>query len=204
MTAPEGEVFLPLPAPRSKLAPTSQFRSTWIVSSQNALRHRGLFDQYLSLLPAQHRETLAIAIVGAWMNIDVARAHYEACDALSLPASEQLEIGKTVSRYLDNTLLATAIRLARTTGATVWTPLSQLHRLWDRMFVGGGVCVFKAGPKEARIEFHECTLAPISYFRSGLRGVLLGVGEHFTTKVYVNEIPRVSSGTSVVFRASWV
>jgi hypothetical protein len=200
----EGEVFLPLPAPRNKLAPTSQFRSTWIVSSQNALKQRGLFDRYLDLLPPNHRDTLAVAIVGGWMPIEVAVAHYRACEELALPAGDQLEIGRAVSRYLDNTLLSTAVRLARTSGATMWTPLSQLHRLWDRMFVGGGVCVYKVGPKEARIEFHECTLAPIGYFRTGLRGVLLGVGEHFSQRLYVNEIPRVSSGTSVVFRGSWV
>jgi hypothetical protein len=200
----EGEVFLPLPAPRNKLPPTSQFRSTWIVSSQNALKHRALFDRYLDLLPPQHRETLAVAIVGGWMPIDVAAAHYEACEELGLSAGDQLEIGRAVSRYLDNTLLSTAVRLARTTGATMWTPISQLHRLWDRMFVGGGVCAFKIAEKEARVEIHECTLAPIGYFRTGLRGVLLGVGEHFSKKLYINEIPRVSSGTSVVFRASWV
>lgn len=195
---------MPLPAPRSRLAPTSQFRSTWVVSSQNALKHRGLFDRYLALVPAAHRDALAVAIVGGWLPIEIAKAHYQACEDLALPAGEQLEIGRAVSRYLDNTLLATAVRVARNTGTTMWTPLGQLHRLWDRMFVGGGVAVYKVGPKEARVEFHECTLAPIGYFRTGLRGVLLGVGEHFSQKIYVNEIPRVSSGTSIVFRGSWV
>ena len=121
----EGEVFLPLPAPRNKLPSTTQFRSTWIVSSQNALKQRGLFDRYLDLLPAKHKDALAVAIVGGWMDIDIAEAHYRACDELVLSASDQLEIGKNVSRYLDHTLLQTAVRLARSTGATVWTPLAQ-------------------------------------------------------------------------------
>jgi hypothetical protein len=189
--------------PRRLVESTTQFKSTWIVSSQNALRARGLGQRYLSALPPEHREALELAIVGSWLPIAVAEAHYRACDSLDLGASEQLEMGRDVAKRLERTLLGTAVRVARQAGVTVWTPMSQLHRLWDRMFIGGGAAIYKIGPKEARIEFVGCSLAPIAYFRTGLRGVLLGVGSGFTNKLYVAEVPSPSPD-SIRLRASWV
>jgi len=182
--------------------PTSQFKSTWIVSSQNALRSRGLRDRYLAQIDKRYREQLELAIVGTWLPIDVAVAHYTACDALGLSASEQLDMGRDVSRHLERTLLGTAVRVARQAGVTMWTPLGQLHRLWDRMFIGGGTAVYRLGPKEAHIEVVHCTLASIPYFRTGLRGVLLGVGSAFSQKLYINELVRPTD--AMMFRASWV
>jgi hypothetical protein len=201
------EVFLPLHVPRSQLALTTQFRSTWVVSSQNTLRDRGHYRRYLELLPEQHRDALSMMIVGGWVPMDVATAHYGACEALDLPASERLAIGRAVTKHLNQTLLSTAVRLASQSGATLWTPLSHFYRLWNRMFVGGGVTVVKLGPKEARIEMLGCTLAHIPYFRSGLQGVLLGIGELFSQRVYAREVPRVGNATpatTVIFRGSWV
>ena len=201
------EVFLPLHVPRSQLTPTTQFRSTWVVSSQNTLRDRGHYHRYLELLPEAHREALSMMIVGGWVPMDVATAHYGACEALDLPSSERLEIGRAVTKHLNQTLLSTAVRLASHSGATLWTPLSHFYRLWNRMFVGGGVTVFKLGPKEARIEVLGCTLAHIPYFRTGLQGVLLGIGELFSQRLFVREVTRVGSATpstSIIFRGSWV
>ena len=59
------------------------------------------------------------------------------------------------------------------------------------------------GPKEARVEFLSCSLAKIPYFRAGLQGVLLGIGELFTKKIYVVEAPSPAP-TTMVFRGSWV
>jgi hypothetical protein len=198
------EVFLAMQPPLREMVPTSQFRTTWIVSSQNTLRDRGHHDRYLSLLDKQHRDELATMIVGGWAPMPVAIAHYDACEALDLPASERLAIGRAVTKHLNQTLLLTAVRLATHSGATMWTPLAQFRRLWDRMFVGGGVVVYKLGPKEARMEIHGCGLAHIPYFRAGFQGVLLGVGELFTQRVYVREVPRPGSKTTLVFRSSWV
>lgn len=197
------EVFLPLPVPRAQLAPTTEFRSTWLVSSQNAIRQRRRYDDYLAKLPDRHRETLETLVVGSWVPIDVAIAHYEACDALGFMAQEQIDIGRDVTKTLNNTLLSTALRLV-TTSATLWTTLAQMNRLWERMFVGGGVQVWKLGPKECRVELLGCRLAHIPYFRAGLQGVFIGIASHLTTKVYVNEVPRLNGPTTIVYRGSWV
>jgi len=157
----------------------------------------------MTAIPAEHRQAIELTIVGGWLPIAVAVAHYEACESLGLSKAEQVEMGREVSKHLDRTLLGTAARVAHQAGVTVWTPLGQLHRLWNRMFVGGGTAVYKLGPKETRIEFVGCTLGHIPYFRAGLRGVLHSVGSAFTEKLYVSDLPS-DSPDSIHFRAAWV
>jgi hypothetical protein len=199
---PPGELLVPLPFARDQLPPVSQFRSTWLVSSLNAVRDRGLMDAYLRGLAPSLHDTLTTMVAGSWVPIAVAVAHYTACDRLPLTPSEQTEMGRGVSRHAKQTLLSTAVRLAA--HALPGTSLAQLPRLWGRMFVGGGTAVYKLGPKDARIEMIAGPLAGIGYFKNGLRGVLLGVGELFSSKVYVLEIPRLCNATTIVFRTSWV
>jgi hypothetical protein len=175
-----------------------------VVSSQNTLRAHGHYERYLALVPDEHRDELATMIVGAWVPMNLATVHYETCEALDLASSERLAIGREVTKHLNNTLLSTAVRLATHSGTTIWTPLSQFRRLWERMFMGGGVIVYKLGPKETRIEILGCALAHIPYFRTGLQGVLLGIGELFSQRVYVRELARLGGKTTIVFRASWV
>lgn len=197
------EVFLSLHVPRHELKPATSFRSTWVVSSQNTLKERGHYDHYTTILTSEHREALTMMVAGAWIPIEVASAHYEACEALALPTAERLAIGRAVSKHLDHTLLSAAVHLATQSGATLWTPLAQFHRFWTRMFVGGGAVIYKLGPKEARIEILGCPMAHIPYFRVGLHGVLLGIGEMFSKRVYLRE-QRSKTPLTITFRASWV
>jgi hypothetical protein len=198
------EVFLALPSPRDRLAPTTSFRSTWLVSSLETLRAHDLVERYFELLPAEHEPAMRSIIAGAWVPIDLAIAHYETCDRLGLTPGEQLRIAREVTGRSQSTVLSFATSLARGVGATPWTALGHFQRLWDRMFEGGGVAVYKLGPKEVRIEMLGCRLAHVQYFRAGLRGVVLGVGELFARTIYVTEVPTPKEPTSIVFRGSWV
>jgi hypothetical protein len=203
MRAGTEELFLPLPVPRERLAPTTQFRSTWLVSSLDTLNTFGLLDRYWATLPKEHEPAMRGLISGTWSPIELAVAHYETCDRLGLTPGEQLQIARDVTSRVQSNVLSFATGLARGAGATPWTALSHLQRLWDRMFVGGGTTVFKLGPKEARAEMLRCSLAHVGYFRAGLRGVILGIGEMFARTIYVNEVPSRERET-IVFRGSWV
>src|SRR3954470_3313458 len=87
----------PVPAPLVREA--TQFRSTWLTSSLRALRERQLLDPYFAHLPRSLHETVRASVAGTWLPIDVALAHYEACDSLKLPLSEQLAMGREVTRF---------------------------------------------------------------------------------------------------------
>jgi len=197
------ETVVALDVPRNRVPPTTKFRSTWIVASQNALRDCGFFDRYAKLLGETHRETLLTTVVGTWLPVNMAIAHYTACDALGLSEGEIKTIGKILTRHLNNAFVSVAGRFAREVGATPWLPLSHARRVWDRMCMGGAIAVYKEGPKEARVEVLGCTLGHIPYFRDGLRDLGSSLGALFCDVMYVKHVPILSQPTNIVYRASW-
>src|SRR5271165_4823087 len=88
------EAIVPFDTPRSEVPPVTSFRSTWLVSSVAAVRSRGLFERYLEGLPLRYHEVISGSVAGVWLPVEVAVAHYEACETLKLPPEEQLAIGR--------------------------------------------------------------------------------------------------------------
>jgi hypothetical protein len=93
----EATTLVPLPDPKDLIPPTTRFRSTWIVSSLEGLRERGFFDRYERRL-VDHRDAILSAIAGVWVPVNVVRAHYEACEELSIPDTEYALMAKTGSQ----------------------------------------------------------------------------------------------------------
>jgi hypothetical protein len=90
-------------------------------------------------------------------------------------------------------------------GLNPWVPLSNFHRLWERLMQGGAVGLTKLGPKEARIEVRMLPLARYAYFRAAFCGVIasgikLGAGR----AVGVRQVDGGSYEDKLVFRGSWV
>jgi hypothetical protein len=198
------EVVLPFPGGgRDRVQPVTSFRSTWLTSSLRALKERGRLNEYLAHLPKRHHEVVLSTVVGVWLPVDVAIAHYEACDALRLHPSEIISIGRQAADQVHGTVLATFVRLARGAGVTPWTVLLRLHDLWSRIWLGGGVCVVRLGPKEARIEIEGWPCAGSSYCRTAMRGVLPAVAELFCAKSYAREEKPASPGTSTRHVLAW-
>ena len=82
--------------PRERVKPVTEWRSTWITSSFQALRERDLFKRYVEALPASHRESLPLTVTGIWVPVRTARVHYEACDRLGLTYTEARDLGLAV------------------------------------------------------------------------------------------------------------
>jgi hypothetical protein len=200
---PPLEPFLPLPGPADRIPLATQFRSTWLSSSVRALRARSLLDRYLDELPPQFHEPVLTSVVGVWLPIDVAIAHYAACDALHLASPELFEIGRETASQVHATVLSIAVRLAKGAGATPWTILGQLQRLWERIWIGGAVGAMKAGPKEAIVECVGWPCARFGYTRTAMRGVFAGLCELVSTRVYVTEMSRQCSPTRLTYRIAW-
>lgn len=198
------EAIVPLRFPRHRVPPVSRFRSTWLTSSLRALRSRGRYEEYLARLPPHHRELVQTAIAGLWLPIDVAVVHYEACQSLGFTPSEQFDIGREVTRFALNTSYSVALRMAREAGVTPWSCFALQGKLWEQVWSGGAVGVFKVGPKEARVELHGWPCAKVPYCRNALRGLLVGQTELFSTKAYAREIPTMCVESSLGFRVSWV
>src|ERR1700683_8962 len=90
------EIIVPLSAPRDRIASVSRVRGTLLLSSLRSIRARGILDRYVTALPGADRETIQSMVATTWLPMDLALAHYRACDALKLSAHEQIEIGREV------------------------------------------------------------------------------------------------------------
>jgi hypothetical protein len=196
------EVILELPR---QVEPLSAVRSTLIQSSLNTLRQRGHYPTYLELVDPRWRQQIVDSLAPEWLPIELAHAHYAACDALKLTHTEQLEIGASVGDQIQGTFIGTLVKRARTIGLTPWVPLGQFQRLWERLLQGGAVGMRRTGLKDAEIEMRNLTLARYSYFRAAFCGLIasgikLGAGR--AVHVRVAEFQRPEQ--RVCFKAQWV
>lgn len=188
--AADGEV-----EPRDRAA---AFRSTWIVSSLEALRASEHWEDYLASL-REHRDEVLAAIAGAWLPMDVAGAHYRACEALGLSSAQ---VAAMVSRGdIRKAWYAPYIDLAKRAGSP-WEILLLLDRMWRRSVDGGAVSIVRLGDAQARIDFRGCELFDIAYFREGVRTVLTALLAHACELPEVRILPQAESGEGC-FVAQW-
>jgi hypothetical protein len=197
------EVFLPFPGPVEALPPVTHCKSTLLVASVRTLREQGYFERYHELLDPAFRDAVLSTVAGVWLPIEAAVAHYRGIDALGLTTREQNALGGAVSERLGSSVFGTIATLAKTSGVTPWTGLRHFQRFFDRFFIGGGTCVTRLGPKDARIEIVGLPLARIPYFVNGYRALIEALGILFCRKLFVTVLPRANE-TSIVFRGAWV
>jgi hypothetical protein len=200
---------LPFPGPRASIPATTEFRSTWIVSSLESLRACGHFEQYRAHLP-DHQDEILSCIAGAWLPIAAARSHYRACDALNLTPEQALAMVRSSGGQIHRFWHASLISSAERAGASPWEVLSQLHRVWRRGANGGAVAVFRRGNREARAEYVGCELFDIPYFRRAVGRMLFALGERFAEKLSVEDAPTSESdpalaklNDSAAYRLRW-
>jgi hypothetical protein len=198
----EGELILDYPKP---LEPVTAIRSTLITSSLSSLRERGLFARYEALQTSPHRHKILNLVAGEWLTLDVALAHYQACDALGLSESEQFGIAKDVSRRIHETFLSLIVKTARGVGVTPWILLPRGNAMVSRLCIGGGVRVWKLGPKSARIELARLPHLALPYARNGLVGLYAAavelLAENVTARVVKSE--SFDPARLLVLRIDW-
>ncbi len=193
----------------SRSAAATHVRSTLLQSSIKLMRATGHFDRYLTLLPPEVRDDIVMTLAPTWLPIDLAIAHYRACDALGLDEEERARIAEAVGDWIQGTFLSTLVRGAQAVGITPWTLLSHFDRLWSRLFCGGSVQVTRVGPKDARIELGGIPeLAQLGYFRTGISGVVrAGCKMGGTKTIYVKVAPtsaRDAREGALVLLTAWV
>ena len=93
--------------------PATQARSTLITTSIQAIRARGRFATYEEGLPPPLRQSILTVVAGAWLPIELALAHYTACEGLGLPVAEQVAIGMEVEVQFEPTVGGYAVPVFR-------------------------------------------------------------------------------------------
>ena len=202
---PPGEVVVPLRCAVADIPPVTRVRSTLVCASRQALEQRGLLASYAAKIGPEQRSALETAVPGRWLEIELALAHYRAIDALELTMSDQLGLGGSVGTSVHGTLVATMVRMAQGLGLTPWTGVNQYARLWDRLFMGGGLMVEKLGERDALVSMYNLSLLSVPYFRNALRGLQEnGLSTIWRwSKLRVSEVP-ATNDTSAKYRLNWV
>lgn len=185
--------------------PAATIRSTVLQSSVASLRQRGHFERWLALLDVNFRATIVESLAPSWMPIEVALAHYAACEALELPLSEQVAMGAAVGDRIQGSFLTTLMKSARTAGYNPLFILSQFDRLYGRLFQGGSVQLTQTGPKDADVEVRGMQTTRFPYFRIAFTGVVrAGILFSGVRTGYVKQGQYNSSSDTLVMHTSWV
>jgi len=196
------ELVVPFDVPRERIKEATAVRSTWLSASVRALGGRGLLDRYLDVLPRHAYAQIAAPVAGAWLPIELALAHYRACEAMNLAPAEQLELGAAAIGVARSTSLRFESRLLRE-DSEPWAAFIQLKRLWKQGWTGGDVCVAKLGPREAQVEIAGWPCADIAYCRVGMRGLLAALVRPFCGSLHAREVAEQWSTTSVAYGLRW-
>lgn len=167
-----------------------------------ALRELHLFEEYRAHLTDSIAPTVLGTTAAIWVPLEIASAHYEACSALNLGPSMQVEVGRLAGKKACGAMLGTAVRLSRFAGATPWTLMKGADRIWNRAYEGGGMRITKLGDTDARVEAHGNPLfTQLLFCRNSFRGFCLALYGLLSEHMTLREI-RTNSNQSD-FRVFW-
>jgi hypothetical protein len=181
-------------------------RGSLIASSLQTLRELGYYERYLTKLPEQYREPVLFSVASSWLPLEVAEAHYQACDDLALDDGEIVAIGEAVSKRIMGTFLGTMLRAGRNFGAapTPWLVLCQYHRVCERILDGGKFMVTELGPKDAVVQTRGLPLFRSRYFRTATLGMFRGGVGVFAKSCFAREVAERSTRDSLTVSLRWV
>jgi hypothetical protein len=183
----------------------SAVRSTLLQGSLQGLKEFGLYERWRELLAATERDLIVDSIAPTWLPIEVALAHYEACDRLDVDEAQLMLIGAAVGARVQGTLLATAGKLARNVGVTPDVAARSFAPLWARLFQGGSLQIEQTGPKDLNLEFRQSVLTRCPYFRGTLCGNVKAGGQLLGVKAaYVKQLSYEPGKDRFVVKLSWV
>lgn len=155
-------------------------RGSLIASSLATLRSNGLYERYLDCLPGDQQNRVLYIVAASWVPVDIALAHYGACDAMRLTEAELERMGRNVSERIMGTFLGTLVRTARKIYTPSSVPLRQYPKLWDRLLQGGGCTVSMSNAaKTACIESRGVPMFRYRYFRIAYAALIRGAGAMF-------------------------
>jgi len=201
---PAEDVIVPLPFPRARVPPAREVRSTLLCAAVRALESRKLVDRYRKeLAPAVEAEMFALT-AGRWVPIELALAHYEACDRLGLDGGVVEDIGADVSHRVHKSIISVLVRLSREAGANPWHVFPLVPKLNELTWHGGAFEITRHGPKDARVEWYGQPCAAIDYYRTSFCGFVRGVLGLFCKRCFTRTVPARCGPTTVSVRAAWV
>lgn len=177
-------------------------RGVMLMSYVERLKDRGHLERYSAALSETDRTRLTYITAMSWVPVDLAAAHFAACDALGLGELELIEQGGESARSMGPAMLGT---LLRAVGTSPLTALSALGRVWDRIHQGGVCVAIHTGPKDLYIEQQGNPLSGSRFYRLSGQGFYKSLAELFCARAYVKATrPMQRDGRAFAVTISWV
>jgi hypothetical protein len=185
--------------------PVTAVRNVIIHSSLNQLRDQGHYERYSASIAANTLAQLnALSIAPGWIPIDLALAHYEACDNLMLARDEFATMGLAVGERVHETVLVSAAKKVRGADYDPWSAMGALQRMWPRLFQGGSVQTVRIGPTAKLLEERGFRLNKFHYYRQGHVAAVLAAHRSLGTSDVQTKVESYSpSRDELVIRVSW-
>ena len=182
-------------------------RGILVAGSRAGLQSIGVYDRYVELLPAAHKDALLYYVANSWLPLEVTLAHFEACDRLGLARSHFDAIGGALADRLAKTFMGAALRTVRSMGADgqlVWA-VSRTDRFLRRVYMGGGCTVEQRGPKDIVLQLNGVPFAGSAYYQGVLLSQTRALLGMMCRRLFAQIVPsRPLSRESLAIALSWV
>lgn len=187
MPPSDEELLSSYPADLSTATELTAYRSTWLLSSREALCAAGYEARYWEAVRRIDREeepgaeeALRSLLANTWTQLGIARAHYRACGDSGISESEMHSARLSAAGgQVRRNWHAQIVAAAQKPETEVWSLIAQVPKWWPRMAQGGGVAVYRQGPTQARLEFRACSLLEIPFYRDANKNVVAVLLDHF-------------------------
>jgi hypothetical protein len=201
MFAESREILIPHDPTRGAL---KAVRRMLVQSSLAELKERGHYERYCSGIDGAVLESINDQVGPGWLPIELAMAHYRACDALGLSNAELDESGAISGEKLARSLLVTGVHNGPDGEVAPWLAIGAFSRMGRRIYEGGSAQYVKLGPKQLQIENMGNPLLSIHYYRIAhlgfLRRAFDSLGVHVTE---ARITPFRAEGGKVEVQLSW-
>jgi hypothetical protein len=184
--------------------PLVAVRNTLIQASLGELREAGYYDRYAEHVPVDILRELTSNLAPSWVPIELANAHYAACDAMRLTEDELRRVGEAVGLRVRQTSIIVAGKKDENARVDAFAIVGHLHRVWKRVYQGGSVQITKIGPATQLIELRGFSLNRHHYFRFATRAASVGIYEALGVRIEVAKVLSYDPTThDVVIQLSW-
>lgn len=136
-----------------------------VQSSLAELKLIGFYERYAACIDARSLAAIADQIGPGWLSLELAMAHYRACDDIGISDAEIEQLGGTAGEKLARTLTVPTASSGPESALSPWSLVGAFERLGKRIYDGGSIQYVKLGPKQLYIENIGNPLFSVHYYR---------------------------------------
>lgn len=149
--------------------PLSAVRRMLVHSSISELQQLGVYERYCELVDRAALARINQLIGPGWMPVELALAHYDACDQLRLSDAIVTAAGVRAGENLSSALLVAGLGVQ---DRSPWSFIGAFSRMGRRIYEGGSAQYVKLGEKILEIEHVRNPLFSFHYYRVAHGGFL--------------------------------